>query len=280
MPGRPPRSSSANGSTSIQRAPGLDLSVAVNLPPLTLTQPDCVSWIEDALRKTQVAASHLTLEILESAELDHTRSGEAMQAIDALGTHLALDDLGSGYGSLGRLAAMPIDTVKIDQGLIRELPRDPLRTIRLLSTLVRIGDEFARHTVVEGLEDEGFVEAARLLGARLGQGYALARPMPAKSFPAWMQIRPAIGEDPTLHTWPGALAYHWATTHDRLHLRPPRPFESCPLAAFLQQQGLNEPEVLRWHEQIHRSTPGLARDAAARALLEWLVRRVTLAYTP
>ena len=261
------------------REAGLELSVAVNLPPLTLSQPDCVSWIEEALRKTQIAASSLTLEILESAELDHTHSGEAMQAIDALGAHLALDDLGSGYGSLGRLASMPIDTVKIDQGLIRELPRDPLRTIRLLSTLVRIGEEFARQTVVEGLEDEGFVEAARLLGARLGQGYALARPMPAKSFPAWMQIRPAIGEDPALHTWPGALAYHWATTHDRLHLRTPGPFESCPLAAFLQRQGLGEPEVLRWHEQIHRSTPGATRDTAARALLEWLVRRVTLAYT-
>ncbi len=260
------------------RETGLDLNVSVNLPPLTLTQPDCVSWIEEALRKTQVAASRLTLEILESAELDHTHSGEAMQAIDALGVHLALDDLGSGYGSLGRLAAMPIDTVKIDQGLIRELPRDPLRTIRLLSTLVRIGEEFARHTVVEGLEDDGFVEAARLLGARLGQGYALARPMPAHSFPAWMQIRPTMTEDPALHTWPGALAYHWVTAHDRLHLRSPGSFESCPLAAFLQRQGLGEPEVLRWHEQIHRSTPGATRDAAARALLEWLIRRVTLTY--
>ena len=260
------------------REAGLDLSVAVNLPPLTLTQPDCVSWIEDALRKTQVAASRLTLEVLESAELDHTRSGEAMQAIAELGAHLALDDLGSGYGSLGRLASMPIDTVKIDQGLIRELPRDPLRTIRLLSTLVRIGEEFARQTVVEGLEDEGFVEAARLLGARLGQGYALARPMPAKSFPAWMQIRPAISSDPALHTWPGALAYHWVTTHDRLHLRSPGPFETCPLSAFLQRRGFGEPEILRWHEQIHCSTPGAGRDAAARALLEWLVRRVTLSY--
>ena len=114
------------------REAGLDLGITVNLSPSTLAHPDCAGWIEQALRRAQVAPCHLALEILESEDLDRSSSDQALCAIEALGVRLALDDLGAGYGSLRRLAALPIDTVKIDQSLIRELPNDPVKIIRLL----------------------------------------------------------------------------------------------------------------------------------------------------
>ena len=41
--------------------------------------------------------------------------------------------------------------------------------------------------IVEGLESPALVETAAILGATAGQGYALARPMPAAEVPGWMQ---------------------------------------------------------------------------------------------
>jgi len=40
--------------------------------------------------------------------------------------------------------------------------------------------------VVEGLETPGLIEAAQILGADLGQGYAFARPMPASALRGWL----------------------------------------------------------------------------------------------
>ena len=254
---------------------GFEVEVAVNLPPSTLLHPEAPAWVEQALRKARVTPQYLTLEILESEELEAQASAAAIHALDALGVRLAIDDLGSGYSSLKRLASLPIDTVKIDQSLVRELPRDPVRTVRLLAALVRMGREFARHTVVEGLEDEGFVEVARRLGAPLGQGYGLARPMPGDAFWDWLRHRadvPASGDE--LHTWPGALVYHWMVTRDPLLLHPLQSIDTCPLTRFLRAQGIEDPDVLRWHEVVHRDVGSPAMEAASDALLQWLVLQV------
>ncbi len=257
------------------REAGLDLGVTVNLSPSTLAHPDCAGWIEQALRRAQVAPGHLTLEILESEDLDRSSSDQALYAIEALGVRLALDDLGAGYGSLRRLAALPIDTVKIDQSLIRELPNDPVKIIRLLAALVRISQQFAHATVVEGLEHPGYCEAARLLGARLGQGFALARPMPAADLAQWIRDTPqAPPSSAELQTWTGALAYHWVAMHDVLHPRHPGPLHACPLTRFLQAQAVQDPRALRWHDQVHHSPYTAQIEVASDSLLQWISERV------
>lgn len=258
------------------RDAGFDIEVSVNLSPSTLIHPDSARWVERALRDAQVAPRHLTLEILESEDLDQTRASEAIHALSALGVNIALDDLGAGYSSLMRLASLPIHTVKIDQALVRELPKDPIKTIRLLSTLLRIGQEFAPVTVVEGLEDEGFIEAAKILGADYGQGFALARPMPADALIAWAQARPiAPPNDRHLHTWLGALAYHWRVNHDRTtHAPEPIELAACPLTVFLASMGVDDSDVLHWHAQCHIAVPAGVREMAATALLHWLSEMV------
>ena len=257
------------------REAGLDIGVTVNLSPSTLAHPHCLDWIKQALRGAQVMPEHLTLEILETEELDRTESDEALRAIDALGVRLALDDLGAGYGSLRRLAALPLDTVKIDQSLVRELPKDPVKTIRLIAALVRVSQQFARNTVVEGLENPGYCEAARLLGATLGQGFGIAAPMPAEAFLGWVRSAPVAPADGAeLHTWPGALAYHWTTLQDEWGPRHPGPLYSCPLTGFLQAQGSDDLQALHWHDQVHHGSHTKRNENASEALLQWLAKRV------
>ncbi len=254
---------------------GIEVDIAVNLPPSTLLHPDCPLWVEQALCSAQVASHRLSLEILESEALDALRSGEAIHALNTMGVRLSLDDLGSGYNSLSRLADLPFDTVKIDQALVRKLSSDPIRTVRLLSALLSIGKDFAHNTVVEGLEDEGAVEAAQWIRAPLGQGFGLARPMPAEAFPAWLRGRmdaPPI-RSAELHTWAGALAYLWASSkggqkavlQDLAH---------CPLLHFLRAEGVTETRVFHWHGVLHSNAERNERKVASDALLQWLADQV------
>ncbi len=258
------------------REAGLEVDIGVNLPIETLLHRDCANWVESALRDARVAPQHLSLEVLEDQDADPVRGDEAIHALSGVGVRLALDDLGSGYSSLNRLASLPIDTVKIDQGLIRQLPRDPLKTIRLLASVLQIGQDFAPHTVVEGLEDDDLIEVAQLLGAQLGQGYGLARPMPAETFAHWATTSTvrARNAGPQLQGWPAALAYHWRGMRGAAHPAHNAALATCPLSRFLRAHDAARAEVSRWHEIVHSDADDAVRSQASEALLAWLDEQV------
>jgi hypothetical protein len=142
------------------------------------------------LQNGDCPAGALLFEILESPlGSEHTSPAAVagMHALKALGVRLVEDDLGAGYSSLIRLRQWPFDRVKIDQAIVMQVADDPLRTLRFIRQLIRLGHDLDLEVVVEGLESPGLIEAALALGADMGQGYALARPMPADALPGWLR---------------------------------------------------------------------------------------------
>ena len=164
-----------------------ELIVSINLPPAVLIEADCTQWVEQALRRQGVAPERLELEVLEDEEFhDLETARTTLQGLSTLGVRLVMDDLGAGYSSLLRLRNLPFGTVKIDQGLVREIARDPERVIDFISGLVRLAKSLKLGVIVEGLESPDLVEVASLLGADEGQGYALSVPLPARVLDSWL----------------------------------------------------------------------------------------------
>ena len=80
--------------------------------------------------------------------------------------------------------------------------------VRFLTTMIHMGQNMGWDVIAEGLENPGITEAAAILGIPYGQGYDIARPLPAREIPAWMTNH-APGEPPgPIRTFPGA----WPTT--------------------------------------------------------------------
>ncbi len=125
------------------------------------------------------------LELLEFQEVDPDKQAKVIHQLSQLGVKLAIDDLGSGYSSLRRLASLPFDTIKIDQGLLTKIRETPQSILRLMHVIIQMGQDFECEVVVEGLEDLGMIEVAMSLGVLYGQGYGLARPMRANQILAW-----------------------------------------------------------------------------------------------
>lgn len=252
------------------QARGWPLDVAVNLAPTTLLDKDCVDWVDEALRRHRMEPSRVTLELLETEASDSARQDEAMHRLVGLGVRLSMDDLGSGYSSLYRLTRLPFDSIKIDQSLTLSLRESPLLNLPLMRSVIQLGIDLRRAVIVEGLEDEGMIEAACILGATFGQGYALARPMAQSQFADWIERfhMPARNDD--IHTFLGALAYHW------LHAQgvggvEDVPVEVCPLTRFFEVRGLARSQAAQWHRQCHQPGQGAK---ASRKLMAWLVDRV------
>lgn len=190
-----------------EQYPQLNLPVGINLPPNGLTHEAYRDSVFEALARWELPAGALNLEMLETKDspdvaMRDLRIAEFRQA----GIRIVQDDLGSGYSSLLRMDQVPCDQVKIDQALVRSTVNRPVRALNFIYHLTLLAHDFGVQVTVEGLEDDGLIEAAAILGADHGQGYGIARPMPVQDLMSWNQAwsLPIDPEQP--RTALGALA--------------------------------------------------------------------------
>ncbi len=255
------------------QGPEMDqLGVSINLAPSTLLNPDCAAWVEDGLRRFGVAPQRLDIELLESQEIHSPLQRHQIERLGRLGVRLSMDDLGSGYSSLERLARLPFDVIKIDQGLLASLRTQPLRVLSLVGSLIQMAHDLQREAVVEGLEDDDAIEAVRWLGASLGQGFGICRPMPLPELAGWVRDFRGLAQPAGIRSHLGALAYHWRFMR---RLNAPAlhgDLGSCPLTAFLRDAAPGDTELARCHARLHA---GEDARSAGRQLSDWLVRAIT-----
>lgn len=165
---------------------GLDIPVAINLPPDGLTLDAYRDILFETLSRWDLPPTHVMLEILETQDPADTLKRDARIAeFQRCGIQITQDDLGSGHSSLLRMHRVPFDAVKIDQGLVRNALEKPMRALEFIHHLTALAHAFDIPVTVEGLENEGLIEAVAILGADRGQGYGFAQPMPGERLYAW-----------------------------------------------------------------------------------------------
>lgn len=88
---------------------------------------------------------------------------------------VALDDVGTGYGELLRLARIPWRYLKLDRSLVSQVPHD-LVVRALIHDLVRMAQDRGGSVIGEGVETVREAEALAGLGVAYGQGFLWGRP--------------------------------------------------------------------------------------------------------
>lgn len=152
--------------------------VSINLSGQSLGDE---TFLDDALsylKASRVDTSRIYFEITETNAVAHL--GRALRFIGALkekGCRFILDDFGSGFSSFSYLRNLPVELLKIDGELVRDIARDPV-----LKTMVRsiheVSHSIGLKTIAEWIEDEATLEALKELGVDYGQGFLLHRPEP------------------------------------------------------------------------------------------------------
>ncbi len=172
------------------RAAGLlDAPVAVNLSTLQFQAPGFCDGVADALRETGAQGGWLELELTERMLTDDLPALRGTLArLQGLGVRVAIDDFGTGHSSLARLKDLPIDALKIDASFVHGLPGDP-GAAAIAAAILRIGSGLGLQVVAEGIEREAQRHWLRDQGCDAGQGFLLARPMPAGAFADWLRVR-------------------------------------------------------------------------------------------
>ncbi|MBR9812366.1 GGDEF domain-containing response regulator [bacterium] len=152
-----------------------DFRLSVNIAPAQFLDTRFPDDLQQALESFGVPGQYLRLEITEDALL--TERGNMRQRLNAvrdLGVSLALDDFGTGHSSLSQIAALPIDTLKIDTSFVTGMIDDP-RSAALVRAILSLGDEMALTVIAEGVETPELAAALEQAGCTVCQGYLYPR---------------------------------------------------------------------------------------------------------
>ncbi|TNE96531.1 MAG: EAL domain-containing protein [Gammaproteobacteria bacterium] len=156
------------------------LRIAVNLSGRELDDEELVDHIREALVSEDVPADRLEVELTEEIFIQNIEHNlNQLSRLRQLGVHLAIDDFGVGYSSLGYLRDFPVDLLKIDRSFITDVTERHDDAV-ITRAVINLAHNLGIGVVAEGVETEEQLNFLRHHQCNLVQGYLISRPIPVE----------------------------------------------------------------------------------------------------
>lgn len=155
-----------------------DVVVSINLSGASINDERAMADVIALITQSNVPPSNICIEITETATI--AQLDQALRFIESLkkiGVKFALDDFGSGVSSLSYLKSLPVDYLKIDGSLVKNIAvvESDREIIYLINELAH---KRGMKTIAEFVENEQILEQLRIIGVDYAQGYGIGKPEP------------------------------------------------------------------------------------------------------
>lgn len=170
----------------IRIRPASDLIYAINLSVLQFNNYKFIEFVKNEISKAGINPSQIEFEITESLLInDFDKTKSFLNELHALGCAIALDDFGTGYTSMNYLARLPIDVIKIDKSLVRNINSSGnLKSI--VTAIVTMSKSLGMKNIFEGIETKEELSVIQSLNGRVIQGFIYSKPLLAKDVDGWL----------------------------------------------------------------------------------------------
>jgi len=172
----------------------------INLSGLSFIDSEFLDFTVQQLQQDGIDPQRIAFEITETAAVDNMDLARGfMQRIKSLGCRFALDDFGSGFSTFAYLKNLPIDYLKIDGSLVRNIATDRM-DMEMVRAINQIGHTVGAQTIAEFVENDEILDILRDIGVDYAQGYGLQKPKELKHL-----LDTLDGTIPSPHTTPSVL---------------------------------------------------------------------------
>ncbi len=169
------------------RSAGIDdVTMSVNLSVHQLDDGGIVGEIADMVRRYNIPKGLLEVEVTESAALQGGSRTDILDQIHSLGVHLAIDDFGMGHSSLVYLKQFPVDTIKIDRVLSKDVTTSR-HSSEIIFTIAELCRSLGIQSLVEFVDNVDQLKALQNLGCHRIQGYLYSPALPADKCEAFIR---------------------------------------------------------------------------------------------
>jgi EAL domain-containing protein (putative c-di-GMP-specific phosphodiesterase class I) len=166
----------------------LDVTLGLNLSAQTLDAPGFVAFVTQQLEQHQVSPMQLSFEITERSAVANMEGAQRlMRDMQALGCTFALDDFGVGFSSWLYLKQLPLNDIKLDGSLVRQMVSQ-WQDQAFVKAINEMSHALGLQTIAECVEDQATLELLRSLEVDLLQGYFIGKPGPRlinEVLPTW-----------------------------------------------------------------------------------------------
>ncbi|WP_345971054.1 EAL domain-containing protein [Sulfurimonas sp. HSL1-6] len=159
------------------------IPLSVNISGRHINEKD-VTRLTEILNRSALARDYIGLELTETYLMQFAEETVVqLERLKHAGVRLAMDDFGSGYSSLGYLKRFKIDTLKIDQLLVRDIVENP-EDRSIAEAIIKMGHSLGLQIVAEGVETLEQLELLKALECDALQGFYFDRALPPDIFEA------------------------------------------------------------------------------------------------
>lgn len=152
--------------------------VSVNISAASISDDELTDTLQRRISAARVDPALITFEITETVATPTIETlRDFADRIGAMGCRLALDDVGTGFGSLTYLQNLEFSELKIDIAFVQRILESPT-DLGIVRSLVIIAGELGLSTVAEGVGSDEAADLLRELGVDRAQGFHLGMPHP------------------------------------------------------------------------------------------------------
>ncbi len=151
---------------------------AINLSGQSFNEKDFLDFIHAEIENSGVPAESICFEITETAAVAHLANAVLfMNSLREIGCSFSLDDFGSGISSFSYLKNLPVDYLKIDGTIVKDIVTDKV-SAAMVAAINQIGHTMNLRTIAEFVENDAIKSHLTEIGVDYVQGYGIGKPEP------------------------------------------------------------------------------------------------------
>ncbi len=152
------------------------VSLSINLNLSDILNNMIYKIVIDEIVQNKEVAKWLTIELLEYEQLNTDILKQRLYEIKSYGIKIALDDFGSGYSNFAIFQSYPIDILKIDGSLIKEIDSSKV-SYTIIESIALFSRKLEIETVAEFIHNDKVLKIIKDLGISYGQGFYIGEPV-------------------------------------------------------------------------------------------------------
>lgn len=149
----------------------------INISGHQFMDEDFIAHLNSVFKQYNIKPDQIALEITERILVEeYELVKNTFDQLSLADIKLSLDDFGTGYSSLRYLKRFPINSIKIDQGFVRDITTNK-EDASLVQAIIGIGESLKMNVIAEGVESYEQYSLLRSWGCKSIQGFYFGRPM-------------------------------------------------------------------------------------------------------
>ncbi len=170
-----------------------DMKISINLFEGHFRDAAIVDDVRAIFGDSSIGFRQLVFEIIERYPIGNsTVATSVIAGLHALGSRLAMDDVGTGHSNLAYMQTLGVDVIKIDRVFI-DMIKSGTQQVPVLDGLIAMCRDLGTEIIAEGVETEAQALYLRAHGVVMAQGFLFA---PALKVGAFRELARALNGVP------------------------------------------------------------------------------------